>query len=210
MSLYLCVSGCDRYLGLRDGHERCIACLGLRDGHERCIACLGIEHAEAAFVDESCTHCGRMTILELRSRLSFLQMGRSPCASAATARRAVGGENPHHSHPPLLLPAGSSVEFENASKPPPALWNQVSVAQHTQTPLRAASGHVLRAEIAVLLAKDAIEPVPPTNMRSGYYSPYFIVPKKGCGLLPILDLRVLNWSLYKLPFKMLTQKRIFE
>ncbi|KAK9969751.1 hypothetical protein ABG768_027900, partial [Culter alburnus] len=47
-------------------------------------------------------------------------------------------------------------------------------------------------------------------MRSGFYSPYFIVPKKSGGLRPILDLRVLNRSLHKLPFKMLTQKRIFE
>ncbi len=170
--------------------------------------------------------------------------------------------------------------------PPVRLWNQVSVAQHTQTPLRAASQreppelrpcvpprcptagtpmvplvplvrslrawlalpspsrwlirtirlgyaiqfarrppkfrgvhftsvkavdtHVLRAEIAVLLAKDAIELVPPADMRSGFYSPYFIVPKKSGGLRPILDLRVLNRSLHKLPFKMLTQKRIFE
>ena len=69
---------------------------------------------------------------------------------------------------------------------------------------------VLRAEIAVLLAKDAIEPVPPADMKSGFYSPYFIVPKKGGGLRPILDLRVLNRSLHRLPFKMLTQKRIFE
>ncbi len=48
---------------------------------------------------------------------------------------------------------------------------------------------VLRAEVAVLLAKDAIEPVPPAEMKSGFYSPYFIVPKKGSGLRPILDLR---------------------
>ncbi|KAI2652706.1 ORF V: Enzymatic polyprotein [Labeo rohita] len=48
---------------------------------------------------------------------------------------------------------------------------------------------VLRAEIAVLLAKDAIEPVPPAEMKSGFYSPYFIVPKKSGGLRPILDLR---------------------
>ncbi len=41
---------------------------------------------------------------------------------------------------------------------------------------------VLRAEVAVLLAKDAIEPVPPAEMKSGFYSPYFIVPKKGGGL----------------------------
>ncbi len=65
MTFYLCVSGCGRYLAPRDGHERCIACLGLA-------------HAEAAFVDESCTHCGKMTISELRSRLQLLQRGRVP------------------------------------------------------------------------------------------------------------------------------------
>ncbi|KAI2652499.1 ORF V: Enzymatic polyprotein [Labeo rohita] len=41
---------------------------------------------------------------------------------------------------------------------------------------------VLRAEIAVLLAKDTIEPVTPAEMKSGFYSPYFIVPKKSSGL----------------------------
>ncbi len=75
--------------------------------------------------------------------------------------------------------------------------------------MRAADAPILRAEIAVLLAKDAIEPVPPADMRSGFYSPYFIVPKKGGGLRPILDLRVVNRALHRLPFKMLTPKRIF-
>ncbi len=65
---------------------------------------------------------------------------------------------------------------------------------------------VLREEIAVLLAKDAIEPVPPAEMRQGFYSPYFIVPKKGGGLRTILDLRVLNRALHKLTFKMLTHR----
>ncbi len=69
---------------------------------------------------------------------------------------------------------------------------------------------LLRAEVAVLLAKDAIEPVPPAEMKSGFYSPYFIVPKKGGGLRPILDLCVLNRALHKLPFRMLTQRRIFQ
>ncbi|KAI2645630.1 Transposon Ty3-I Gag-Pol polyprotein [Labeo rohita] len=69
---------------------------------------------------------------------------------------------------------------------------------------------VLRAENAVLLAKDAIEPVPPAEMKSGFYSPYFIVPRKSGGLQPILDLRVLNRSLLRLPFKMLTSKRILS
>ncbi len=60
------------------------------------------------------------------------------------------------------------------------------------TSVKAADAPVLRAEIAVLLAKDAIEPVPPADMGSGLFSPYFIVPKKGGGLRPILDLRVLT------------------
>ncbi len=78
------------------------------------------------------------------------------------------------------------------------------------TSVKAVDTHVLHAEIAVLLAKDAIGLVPPADMRSGFYSPYFIVPKKSGGLRPILDLRVLNRSLHKLPFKMLMKKRIFE
>ncbi|CAM4713457.1 unnamed protein product [Leuciscus chuanchicus] len=47
-------------------------------------------------------------------------------------------------------------------------------------------------------------------MKSGFYSPYFIVPKKSSGLRSILDLRVLNRSLHRMPFKMLTAKRIFK
>ncbi len=54
---------------------------------------------------------------------------------------------------------------------------------------------VLHEEITVLLAKDAIEPVPPAEMKQGFYSPYFIVPKKGSGLRPILVLRVLSLDL---------------
>ncbi|XP_051959970.1 uncharacterized protein LOC127627568, partial [Xyrauchen texanus] len=64
--------------------------------------------------------------------------------------------------------------------------------------------------IASLLLKDAIEPVPPTETKKGVYSPYFVVPKKGGGLRPILDLRVFNRTLSKLPFKMLTQKQILS
>ncbi len=69
---------------------------------------------------------------------------------------------------------------------------------------------VLREEIAVLLAKDAIEWVPPAERRQGFYSPYFIVPKKRGGLRPILDLRVLNRALHKLSFKMRTRRRIIK
>ncbi len=54
--------------------------------------------------------------------------------------------------------------------------------------------HVLRVEIAGLLVKDVMEPVPQADMRSGFYSPYFIVPMKDSGLRLILDLQVLNPS----------------
>ncbi len=38
--------------------------------------------------------------------------------------------------------------------------------------------------ITVLLAKDVLEPVPPADMKAGFFSPYIIVPKKSGGLLP--------------------------
>ncbi|KAI7810946.1 reverse transcriptase/ribonuclease H/putative methyltransferase [Triplophysa rosa] len=76
------------------------------------------------------------------------------------------------------------------------------------TSVRGRDAPVLRAEVASLLVKGAIEPIPPAEMFSGFYSPYFIVPKKGGGLRPILDLRVLNRHLHKLPFRMVTQKLI--
>lgn len=65
-------------------------------------------------------------------------------------------------------------------------------------------------ELLVLLAMDTIEPFPPADMKAEFYSSYFIVPKKGGGLQPILDLNVLKQALYKLPFKMVMQMYIFE
>ncbi len=51
---------------------------------------------------------------------------------------------------------------------------------------------VLREEIHNLLAKRAVEAVPRTDRESGFYSRYFLMPKKDGGLHPILDLRPLN------------------
>lgn len=56
---------------------------------------------------------------------------------------------------------------------------------------------VLRQEVLNLLAKRAIEVVPSSERESGFYSRYFVVPKKGGGLRPILDLRPINRVLYK-------------
>ena len=55
--------------------------------------------------------------------------------------------------------------------------------------------HLLRTEIANLLRKGAVEAVPSAGSESGFYSRYFLVPKKDGGLRPILDLRHLNKAL---------------
>ncbi len=62
-----CPSGCGRFLSADDGHDRCLQCLGRR-------------HDEAAFVDDSCVCCGRMSMISLRSRLSFMK-GLAPSAA---------------------------------------------------------------------------------------------------------------------------------
>ncbi|KAI2646466.1 Transposon Ty3-G Gag-Pol polyprotein [Labeo rohita] len=67
---------------------------------------------------------------------------------------------------------------------------------------------VMEQEVETLLRKEAIEVVPPHVRESGFYSRYFIVPKKDGGLRPIIDLRRLNHSVMKLKFKMLTVKQV--
>ncbi len=117
MTFYLCVSGCGRYLAPRDGHERCFACLGLA-------------HAEAAFVDESCTHCGMMTISELRSRLQLLQRGRVPVPlprSNPPQRVAASGDTGDLRITVSAFPSGNLT--------PPALRSQQSCR-------RSALGHL--------------------------------------------------------------------
>ncbi len=67
---------------------------------------------------------------------------------------------------------------------------------------------VLRAEVMNLLEKGAIEIIPPAQSESGFYSLYFLIPKKDGGLWPILDLRLLNYALMKRLFRMITLKQI--
>ncbi len=66
----------------------------------------------------------------------------------------------------------------------------------------------LRQEVCNLLGKGAIEKVPQSELECGFYSRYFVVPKRDGGLRPILDLRPINRALCKRPFRMLTLKQI--
>ncbi|KAI2642399.1 ORF V: Enzymatic polyprotein [Labeo rohita] len=65
---------------------------------------------------------------------------------------------------------GYAIQF---ARRPPRFRGILFTSVHSDT-----DASVLHAEITVLLAKDAIELVPPAEMKLGFYSPYFIIPKK--------------------------------
>ncbi len=75
-----CPSGCGRFLSADDGHDRC-------------LQCLGFQRAEDAFVDDSCACCGRMSMISLRSRLSFLK-GLAPSAATHAGLSGSGTGSP--------------------------------------------------------------------------------------------------------------------
>ncbi len=74
----------------------------------------------------------------------------------------------------------------------------------------AAKASVLQEELSSLLQKGAIEEVPQSEVERGFFSRYFLVPKRDGSLRPILDLQCLNLSLYKGKFKMLTMRTIMS
>ncbi|KAL0190141.1 hypothetical protein M9458_012839, partial [Cirrhinus mrigala] len=77
MSFRPCATGCGAYLASFDGHNLCLTCLGRY-------------HAKAALMDASCIHFKRMTIVTLRSRLSYAR-GRPvlPTQPSSTCRESA-------------------------------------------------------------------------------------------------------------------------
>src|SRR4029434_193230 len=78
------------------------------------------------------------------------------------------------------------------ARPPPPFSGVI------QSVVQQGKSHFLREEIVSLLKKEAISIVPPEEEASGFYSRYFLVPKKDGNYRPILDLRVLNKALMPL------------
>ncbi len=100
------------------------------------------------------------------------------------------------------IPTGYTLQF--GKNPPRFDGVHLTVVNST------AKASVLQQELSSLLQKGAIEEVPQSEVERGFFSRYFLVPKRDGGLRPILDLRRLNLSLYKGKFKMLTMRTIMS
>ncbi len=115
---------------------------------------------------------------------------------------------PHSVNTAPLAPHQSSAQLPLtqviAAHPtfPPLRFN--GVVQSLTLPRNA---QVLRQEVCFLLKKGAVERVLPSELETGFYSRYFVVPKRDWGIRPILDLRPINRALYKRPFRMITLNR---
>lgn len=93
------------------------------------------------------------------------------------------------------LTEGYSIQF---SRRPPCFQGVIDTTMG-----RPEKALILRGEIGTLLEKGAISAVNGSRQQGGFYSTYFLIPKKDGGLRPILDLRSLNRYLRVLRFKML-------
>ena len=68
----------------------------------------------------------------------------------------------------------------------------------------------LSEEVKRLLEKNAIESVPKSHMGQGFYSTFFVVPKKDGGFRPILNIKRLNTYLDVPHFKMESLRSIIS
>ena len=84
-----------------------------------------------------------------------------------------------------IIQMGYALEFTQA---PPSNRG----VKCTPVPKDLKAKKVLHKEIQSLLDKNVIVPVPLSQRGQGFYSPFFVVPKKTEGYRPILNLKPLN------------------
>ena len=101
------------------------------------------------------------------------------------------------------LSQGYKIEF--ISQPP-----QFQGIRETSLPSKLSAKSVLLEEVQDLLRKRAIELVPESDKEKGFYSRFFLVPKKDGGLRSILNLRPLNKFVKSPRFKMQTLRSIIQ
>ena len=123
--------------------------------------------------------------------------GKGPLAAQAVNWRACAV------HPWVLTTIERGYRLQFAVRPP--LFNGVVISV-----AKGEAALVLEEEIASLMKKGVIRVIPTVESQKGFYSRYFVIPKRGGGLRPILDLRVLNRHLRKYKFKMLSVKTLCQ
>jgi hypothetical protein len=99
-----------------------------------------------------------------------------------------------------LITYGHSIEFTSK----PRLSSNVRWTRLQDTK----KARVLDEEIVALLQKDAIEEVDPLSL--GYYSTFFVVPKRDGGFRPILNLKPLNQFVQYQKFRMETHIQVLQ
>ncbi|XP_013878914.1 uncharacterized protein LOC106528317 [Austrofundulus limnaeus] len=99
-----------------------------------------------------------------------------------------------------LIKTGYRLQF--ATKPP--RFSRI-LETHLSSPQQDLA---LQAELQELLNKEVISRVPSGEEYEGFYSRYFLVPKKTGAMRPILDLSFFNKFILKRPFHMLTTKQM--
>lgn len=101
-------------------------------------------------------------------------------------------------HPWVLVTVTKGHKLQFVIKPPP--FNGIISSVETGD-----SARVLEVQIASLLEiKDYKMSFGIEEIQKGFYSCYFLIPKKDGGLRPILDLRAINMHLRKYKCRMLT------
>ncbi len=174
----------------------CVCCYRVRTSDHATVRCDSGKNKTQTFSKESNFLLPSLTsALPPCSRpLEFIQ----PLATRAEAWQAIPGVSEWVMG---IIKRGYSLQF---ARRPPRFSGVVS------TSVQGENARVLRSEVMTLLEKGAIEMVSPALSESGFYSRYFLVPKKDGGLRPILDLRRLNHALMRRPFRMITLKQILS
>ncbi len=155
-----------------------------------------------------------------RRGLSFTVEG---AAASRPSRHPISGMSSltRHSDSSVALPSRMGASTRGIAVGSPHTFRTGYTLQFGKNPPRfdgvhltavnsASKASVLQQELSSLLQKGAIEEVPQSEVEQGFFSRYFLVPKRDGGLRPILDLRRLNLSLYKGKFKMLTMRTIMS
>ncbi len=123
----------------------------------------------------------------------------SRCAGHFPSSAAVEGKR-HFKFSPLRVAAGFRLCTHEKGCP--------GLSLHVSIPCPHIYG-LVRSRSSLLL-KGAIEEVSSSDLNRGFFSRYFLVPKKDGGFRPILYLCGLNYSLYRGKFRMLTLKSILS